>query len=121
MALPFAALHQLLRPSLAEADALPPRQRDALLSAFGMTDAAAPKVFLIALAVLNLFSDGATSREPAAVVRRRAVARLRERRRARVRGEALESEPILLLAALRAGASSVLDEVGLDELQLGPL
>src|SRR5438552_1228753 len=52
--LPFAGLHQLLRPILAESDALPGRQREALLAAFGMTDAVAPDPFLIALAGLDL-------------------------------------------------------------------
>ena len=40
--LPFAGLHQLLRPIITDADGLPVRQRVALLAAFGMTDAAAP-------------------------------------------------------------------------------
>src|ERR687887_386292 len=52
--LPFAGLHQLLRPILARAEGLPVRQRVALLAAFGMTDAAAPDRFLIALAALEL-------------------------------------------------------------------
>lgn len=50
--LPFAGLHQLLRPALGGADGLPVRQRAALLTAFGMTEAAAPDLFLIALAAL---------------------------------------------------------------------
>ena len=47
--LPFAGLHQLLRPILAGVEALPPPQRDAIRSAFGMSIAAAPELFLIAL------------------------------------------------------------------------
>ena len=39
--LPFAGLHQLLQPVLPLAEQLPPRQRAALLSAFGMADAEA--------------------------------------------------------------------------------
>ncbi len=52
--LPFAGLHQLLRPVLAHADRLPGLQRNAVMAAFGMTDAAAPDLFLIALAALEL-------------------------------------------------------------------
>jgi AAA ATPase domain len=57
--LPFAGLHQLLRPVLAGAEGLPARQRVALLAAFGMTGAAAPDRFLIALAALELLADTA--------------------------------------------------------------
>jgi len=40
--LPFAGLHQLLRPVMAEADRIPSRQADALRTAFGMSDADIP-------------------------------------------------------------------------------
>ena len=40
--LPFASLHQLLRPLLARRGDLPAPQREALESAFGIADAAAP-------------------------------------------------------------------------------
>ena len=42
MELSFAALHQLLRPSLDAADELPPPQRAALRLAFGLEDGAPP-------------------------------------------------------------------------------
>jgi predicted ATPase len=57
--LPFAGLHQLLRPLLGEVGELPDPQRDALLTAFGMTSAPAPDPFLIALAALDLVADDA--------------------------------------------------------------
>ncbi len=57
--LPFAGLHQLLRPLLAEVGDLPDPQPDALLTAFGMTSAPAPDLFLIALAVRDLVADDA--------------------------------------------------------------
>jgi hypothetical protein len=60
--LPFAGLHQLLRPVLPLAERLPPRLRSALLSAFGLADipvGAGP--FLIGLAALELISDTAAS------------------------------------------------------------
>ena len=57
---PFAGLHQLLRPTLRQAESLPVRQRAALLAASGMADAAAPDRFLIALAALELFADTAS-------------------------------------------------------------
>jgi predicted ATPase len=61
--LPFAGLHQLLRPLLGEVGELPDPQRDALLTAFGMTSAPALDLFLIALAALDLLA-GAAARAP---------------------------------------------------------
>jgi predicted ATPase len=48
--LPFGGLHQLLHPILGQAEGLPARQRAALLAVFGMSDEAAPELFLIGLA-----------------------------------------------------------------------
>ena len=57
--LPFAGLHQLLRPLLPHADRLPERQREALLSCFAMTDSLVVNPFFVALAVLELLVDAA--------------------------------------------------------------
>lgn len=55
--LAFAGLHQLLRPVLDRVPALPDRQSQALLSAFGLTDdPVAPDALLIGIAVLTLLS-----------------------------------------------------------------
>ncbi|QKV96446.1 AAA family ATPase [Streptomyces sp. NA02950] len=56
--LPFAGLHQVLRPLLRFEGRLPPPQRAALHSAFGM-DTASPDSFLVALAALTLLSEAA--------------------------------------------------------------
>ncbi|MFE0631387.1 AAA family ATPase [Streptomyces sp. NPDC058864] len=55
--LPFAGLHQLLRPVLQETGRLPERQREALLAAVGLRDASRPEPFRIALAVLGLLAE----------------------------------------------------------------
>ncbi|WP_037078999.1 helix-turn-helix transcriptional regulator [Pseudonocardia spinosispora] len=65
--LPFAGLHQLLRPILDEAAELPVRQRSALLGAVGLDDAGAPDRMLIGVALLALLSDLA-ARTPVLVV-----------------------------------------------------
>src|SRR5258708_39638712 len=66
--LPFAGLHQLLRPILSEVADLPDPQRDALLAAFGMrAGPAPPDLFLVALAALELLTADA-SRAPLLVV-----------------------------------------------------
>lgn len=58
--MPFAALHQLIRPLLDRTAALPETQRVALSAAFGAVDGEAPELFRIALAVLALLSESAS-------------------------------------------------------------
>ena len=55
--LAYAALHQLCSPMLDHLDHLPPPQRDALGTAFGLSAGPPPDRFLIGLAVLSLLSD----------------------------------------------------------------
>jgi AAA ATPase domain len=62
MELPFAGLHQLCGPMLGSLGRLPPPQRDALGTAFGLTRGARPDHFLVGLAVLSLLSDTAEER-----------------------------------------------------------
>ncbi|GAA4538712.1 ATP-binding protein [Pseudonocardia xishanensis] len=57
--LPFAGLHQILRPLLGGADRLPPLQREALLACFAMSDPPDAQPFFISLAVLELLVDAA--------------------------------------------------------------
>jgi hypothetical protein len=54
MELAFAGLHQLCAPMLDRLEALPPPQRDAPRTAFGVSAGPAPDRFLIGLAVLSL-------------------------------------------------------------------
>src|SRR6516225_3560627 len=62
MELPFAGLHQLCGPMLGGLGRLPPPQRDALGTAFGLSPGAQPDRFLVSLAVLSLLSDTAEER-----------------------------------------------------------
>jgi DNA-binding CsgD family transcriptional regulator len=119
--LPFAGLHSLLQPLLGRVDALGGPQRDAMLAAFGMTDAAVPDPFLTALAALDLLAEAA-SRAPLLVVADDvhwldhatvdALAFVARR---------LEFEPIALVAALRDGYASPLNEAGLPSVALSGL
>ena len=120
--LPLAGLHQLLRPSLSGIDELPSPQREALRSAFGMSEREeATDLFLIALATLTLLGecagltpmllivedahwlDQATADALAFVARR------------------LESDPIVMLLASRDGVANPFNAAGLPELELGRL
>ena len=65
--LPFAGLHQMLRPVLRYTAALRPAHRHALMSAFGLGDGPAPELFLVAQAALDLIAAASPER-PAAVV-----------------------------------------------------
>jgi DNA-binding CsgD family transcriptional regulator len=112
--LPFAGLHQLLRPELDGADALPPPQRAALRAAFGIEGTSADP-FPVALGALELLSDHA-AKSPLLIVVEDAhwldgpsadVISFVARR--------IESEPIALLIATREGPPS---EAGLEDVQL---
>jgi DNA-binding CsgD family transcriptional regulator len=117
--LPFAGLHQLLRPILDDAAELPEPQRDALLAAFGMVPAArAPDLFLIGLAVLNLLSAAAT-RAPQLVVAD--DVQWLDRSTCEVLAfvaRRVESDSILLLCAMRDGFASVFTATNVPELHL---
>lgn len=119
--MPFAGLHQLLLPLRSGIGELPVPQRDALGAAFGLTDARVPDLFLVALATLNLLSEAA-ARTPLLLVAEdvhwldtssAGVLAFVARR--------LESEPILLVAAVRDGFESPLESAGLAELLLDRL
>ena len=119
--LPFAGLHSLLRPLLGRVDALGAPQRDAVLAAFGMTDAAVPDPFLTALAALDLMAEAA-ARAPVLVVADDAHWLDQATRDALTFvARRLEFEPILLVAAIRDGYETPLREAGLPSVALGAL
>jgi len=62
MELPFAGLHQLCAPMLAQLDALPAPQQAALRVAFGVSSGDPPDRFLVALAALSLMAAAADDR-----------------------------------------------------------
>jgi DNA-binding CsgD family transcriptional regulator len=116
--LPFAGLHQLLRPVRDRVTELPETQRAALDAAFGLTDEAAPEQFRIAMAALDLLSDVGTEAPLLLVVE---DAHWLDRATGDVLAfvaRRIESDPIVLLAAIRHGYPSVLGEAGLPELEV---
>src|SRR4051794_3253231 len=113
--LPFAGLHQLLRPVRDRTGELPPVHRAALDAAFGLTQEAAPEPYRIAMAALDLLSDVATDAALLLIVE---DAHWLDRPTADVLAfvaRRIESDPIVLLAAIRDGYPSVLREAGLPE------
>jgi DNA-binding CsgD family transcriptional regulator len=119
--LPFAGLHQLLRPVRERASQLRDVQRSALDAAFGLTDEAAPDRFRIAMAALDLVADVAGD---APLLLLAEDAQWLDRATADVVAfvaRRIESDPILLLAAIRDGYPSRLGEAGLPEHEVAGL
>jgi DNA-binding CsgD family transcriptional regulator len=119
--LPFAGLHQLLHTRVADIGGLPGPQRAALEAAFGITGAAAPDLFLIALATLHLLGDLA---ERAPLLLMVEDAQWLDRSTAQVLafvGRRLGMDRILLLLAVRDDVESASDGAGLEEMRLAPL
>jgi hypothetical protein len=119
--LPFAGLHQLLRPVRGRAAELPAVQRAALDAAFGLTRDVAPEHYRIAMAALDLVSEVATD-APVLLVAEDAqwldrptwdVLAFLARR--------IESDSIILLVATRDGYATAIGDSGLPELRLAGL
>jgi DNA-binding NarL/FixJ family response regulator len=119
--LPYAGLHQLLRPVLGSAGGLPPPLRRALLTAFGEDDEATPRPFFIALAALNLLAE-LSSRRPVLIAAddvqwldrpsQDALAFLARR---------VSQDPVVIIATVRTGHPGPFASSGLDELDVGGL
>lgn len=112
--LPFASLHQVLRPLLANAEHLPARQREALLSGFGMSDVAVPDRFLMSLAALELLA--AQAQEGPVLVSLEDLHWMDEPSLDVISfiARRIEGEPILLLASLRAGTMPIPDDPSIE-------
>jgi DNA-binding CsgD family transcriptional regulator len=116
--LPYGGLHQLLHPIRAGIDNLPGPQGDALRAALGLADEAVPDVYLVGLAALNLLAEAAAD-SPLVLIAEDAhgLARSSADVLAFV-ARRLESEPIVLIATMRDGAPSRLDDAGLPSMRV---
>ena len=119
-AAPYSGLHLLLQPLLAGLPGLPPPQRDALRTAFGIQDGSPPQPFLTGLAALTLLTDEA-QRQPLMIVGEdlqwldpasRTALLVVSRR--------IASDPILVILTTRSGTDR-LDADGIARLPLSPL
>jgi DNA-binding CsgD family transcriptional regulator len=119
--LPFAGLHQLLRPVRERAVGLPPVQRDALEAAFGLTREVAPEHYRIAMASLDLVSDIASDAPLLLVVEDAHWLDVPTAGVLAFVARRIESDPVVLLAATRDGYPSALADAGLPEHRLAAL
>ncbi|GLY34315.1 hypothetical protein Amsp01_003390 [Amycolatopsis sp. NBRC 101858] len=116
--LAYAGLHQLLHPVRAGVAELPAPQRDALRTALGLADGAAPSAFLVGLAALTLLAEEAAAKPLLLVAE---DVHWLDRASADVLAfvaRRIETEPIVLVATLRDGASSPLLDAGLAPMVL---
>jgi DNA-binding CsgD family transcriptional regulator len=119
--LPYAGLHQLLQPVIAQVENLPPHQESALKTALGMMAGEAPEIFLVALAALNVVEDVAGDRP--IVIAADDIQWLDGPTTAVLTFIARRVEPtnVLVLAAIRNGNYSLLDTARVPELRLNAL
>jgi hypothetical protein len=68
MELAYSGLHQLCAPLLEHFDELPPPQRDALATVFGLSAGPAPDRFLVGLATLTLVAQAAEQQPLACII-----------------------------------------------------
>jgi DNA-binding CsgD family transcriptional regulator len=119
--LAFAALHQLLRPISRRIASLPDPQRQALDAAFGIADEVEPDPFRVALAAFQLVSGAADSSPLILIVD---DAQWIDRSTLGVLtfiARRLENEPAALVAAVRDGFATPLEEARLPIVQLASL
>ena len=117
--LPFAGIHQLLRPHVDLVDRLPAPQAAALRSALGLSFDGVHDRFLVSLAVLSLLAEACEAGPLLCTVddaqwldRPSADALVFAARR-------FQAEPIALLMAARVGDGRDFDAPGLAELEVG--
>jgi DNA-binding CsgD family transcriptional regulator len=119
--LPYAGLHQLLRPVLGAARTLPGPQRRALLSAFGAEDGPPPEAFVISLAALNLLTDAAANRPVLVAVDDAQWLDLATQEALAFVARRVGRDPVVVVAARRAGDEGPFAAAGLPELAVRAL
>jgi DNA-binding CsgD family transcriptional regulator len=119
--LPFAGMHQLVRPCLDLVERLPDPQAAALRGALGLSFDAVRDRFLVSAGLLSLLAEACDAKPVLCCVddaqwldRPSADALVFAARR-------FEAEPIVLLMAARSGDARTFDAPGLDELEIGAL
>ena len=119
--LPFAGLHQLLRPVLHDVDRLPISYAKAIQGAFGLHDEPVSGPYVVAMAVLHLLGESA-ERAPLVLLVDDAQW-LDESTGAALAFVArrLESDPIVLIVAMRDGFATPFLEAGILERSIGAL
>jgi DNA-binding CsgD family transcriptional regulator len=115
MELAFAGIHQVCAPHLDRLDRLPAPQREALSTAFGLTEGKPPDRFLVGLAVLTLLADAATRQPLVCVVDDVQWLDSASVQTLSIVARRLGADPIVLILAVREGEDKR-DLTGLERL-----
>jgi DNA-binding CsgD family transcriptional regulator len=116
--LPYAGLHQIVRPVLGCLDALPEPQARALRGALGLEAGASDEWFLVSLAVLSLLAEAAEHEPLLCVVDDAHWLDDASAESLAFAARRLEAERIAMLFAARVGEVRTFEAPGLDELRL---
>jgi DNA-binding CsgD family transcriptional regulator len=116
--LPFAALHQLLRPALGPLDQLPAAQAEALKGALGLGDGSTHERFLVFAACLSLLSELAERQPVLCLVDDAHWLDSSSADALRFVARRLDAEGIVLLFAAREGEVRAFEAADVPSLQL---
>src|SRR5262245_5870045 len=119
--LPFAVLHQLLRPALSHVERLPGPQAAALQSALGLADGDAHERFLVFAAALTLLSELAERRPVLCVIDDAHWLDSGSSDALQFVARRLDAEGIVLLFAAREGEARAFEASDLPSLAIGGL
>jgi DNA-binding CsgD family transcriptional regulator len=119
--LPFAALHQLLRPALDELNALPRPQAAALRAALGLGDGAGQERFLVFAAALSLLSELAERSPVLCLIDDAHWLDVASAEALQFVARRLHGEGIVLLFAAREGDVRTFEAADIPSLMLGGL
>ena len=119
--LPFAALHQLLRPALGDLDGVPGPQATALRNALGLADGEPPERFLVFAACLSLLSELAERRPVLCLVDDAHWLDALSADALRFVARRLDAEGILLLFGAREGDVARFEAADVESLSLAGL
>jgi DNA-binding CsgD family transcriptional regulator len=116
--LPYAGLHQVVRPALDHYDKLPDPQARALGGALGLEDGASDQWFLVSAGLLSLLAEAAEERPLVVLVDDAHWLDDASRESLIFAGRRLEAEGIAMIFAAREGDVRSFEAPGLPELQL---
>ena len=117
----FAGLHRLLLSLLGHLDELPPRQQDALRSAFGLSDLAPADPFLVGLATLTLLAHTASGQGLLCIVDDSQWIDSASLQAIAFVGRRLGAEGIVLLFGYRSSTDLLTRLAGLADMEIGGL
>jgi DNA-binding CsgD family transcriptional regulator len=116
--LPFAGLHQLVRPCLGLLDRLPPPQGAALRGAFGLSFDPVENPFLVSLGLLSLLAEASEGVPVLCLIDDAHWLDRPSQAALAFAARRLQAEPIAVLVAARTQEPNQLESSGLPELEL---